>query len=131
MTPGFGCRENVGASTGSSKSSFILNSCVEDVREIRLFFGAGKAEGEGSMKDVLGGKGAGLAMTNHRPACVAGFTITTECCDYYLKHDRSTRHPFEQRWKKNRAPRRSRRKIRRRKRPARQCAFGSARSMPE
>jgi pyruvate,orthophosphate dikinase len=32
------------------------------------FFGAGKAEGDGTMKEVLGGKGAGLAeMTSHRP----------------------------------------------------------------
>jgi pyruvate,orthophosphate dikinase len=52
------------------------------------FFGAGKAEGDGSMKDVLGGKGAGLAeMTRIGLPVPAGFTISTECCDYYLKHD--------------------------------------------
>ena len=40
------------------------------------------------MKDVLGGKGAGLAeMTRIGLPVPAGFTITTECCDYYLKHD--------------------------------------------
>src|SRR5579872_3579608 len=40
------------------------------------------------MKDVLGGKGAGLAeMTLVKLPVPAGFTITTECCDYYLKHD--------------------------------------------
>ena len=51
------------------------------------FFGAGKAEGDGQMKDVLGGKGAGLAeMTRVHLPVPAGFTITTECCDYYLKH---------------------------------------------
>jgi pyruvate, orthophosphate dikinase len=51
------------------------------------FFGAGKAEGNGSMKDELGGKGAGLAeMTRIGLPVPAGFTITTECCDYYLKH---------------------------------------------
>src|SRR6201998_2804023 len=39
------------------------------------------------MKDVLGGKGAGLAeMTRVHLPVPAGFTITTECCDYYLKH---------------------------------------------
>lgn len=52
------------------------------------FFGARKAEGDGSMKEVLGGKGAGLAeMTKIGLPVPAGFTITTECCDYYLKHD--------------------------------------------
>src|SRR5579863_7078556 len=52
------------------------------------FFGAGKTEGDGSMKDLLGGKGAGLAeMTRIGLPVPAGFTITTECCDHYLKHD--------------------------------------------
>ena len=52
------------------------------------FFGAGKAEGDGAMKEMLGGKGAGLAeMTRIGLPVPAGFTITTECCDYYLKHD--------------------------------------------
>jgi pyruvate,orthophosphate dikinase len=54
------------------------------------FFGAGKAEGDGTMKEVLGGKGAGLAeMTRIGLPVPAGFTITTECCDYYLKHNQS------------------------------------------
>jgi pyruvate,orthophosphate dikinase len=54
------------------------------------FFGAGKAEGDGTMKEVLGGKGAGLAeMTRIGLPVPAGFTISTECCDYYLKHDHS------------------------------------------
>src|SRR5450759_1551897 len=53
------------------------------------FFGAKKAEGDGSMKDLLGGKGAGLAeMTRIGLPVPGGFTITTECCDYYLKHER-------------------------------------------
>ncbi len=51
------------------------------------FFGAGKAEGTGEMRDLLGGKGAGLAeMTRIGLPVPAGFTITTETCDYYLKH---------------------------------------------
>ena len=58
------------------------------------FFGAGKAEGDGQMKDILGGKGAGLAeMTLVHLPVPAGFTITTECCDYFLKHDH--RYPTE------------------------------------
>jgi pyruvate,orthophosphate dikinase len=51
------------------------------------FFGAGKAEGHGEMRDLLGGKGAGLAeMTRIGLPVPAGFTITTEACDYYFKH---------------------------------------------
>jgi pyruvate, orthophosphate dikinase len=53
------------------------------------FFGAGKADGTGEMKEVLGGKGAGLAeMTRIGLPVPAGFTITTEACDYYFKHDK-------------------------------------------
>jgi len=53
------------------------------------FFGAGKAEGNGEMKEILGGKGAGLAeMTRIGLPVPAGFTITTECCDYFYKHDK-------------------------------------------
>ena len=51
------------------------------------FFGAGKADGSGGMKEILGGKGAGLAeMTRIGLPVPAGFTITTEACDYYFKH---------------------------------------------
>jgi pyruvate,orthophosphate dikinase len=45
------------------------------------FFGGGKAEGRGDMKDILGGKGAGLAeMTNAGLPVPPGFTISTEVC---------------------------------------------------
>jgi pyruvate, orthophosphate dikinase len=51
------------------------------------FFGAGKADGKGDMREILGGKGAGLAeMTKIGLPVPAGFTITTETCDYYFKH---------------------------------------------
>ena len=50
------------------------------------FFGAGKAEGDGTWRDLLGGKGAGLAeMTKIGLPVPAGFTISTEACDYYYK----------------------------------------------
>ena len=53
------------------------------------FFGNGKAEGKGTMKDLLGGKGAGLAeMTNTGVPVPAGFTITTEACNYYSSHNK-------------------------------------------
>jgi len=51
------------------------------------FFGAGKADGTGEQRELLGGKGAGLAeMTRIGLPVPAGFTITTEACDYYFKH---------------------------------------------
>src|SRR5659263_355879 len=51
------------------------------------FFGAGKAEGNGGMKDVLGGKGAGLAeMTNLGVPVPSGFTISTAACNLYYKN---------------------------------------------
>ena len=53
------------------------------------FFGGGKAEGKGSMKELLGGKGAGLAeMTNIGLPVPAGFTITTEVCDLYYRSNK-------------------------------------------
>jgi pyruvate, orthophosphate dikinase len=51
------------------------------------FFGGGKADGNGKMKDELGGKGAGLAeMTNASLPVPPGFTIQTEACREYMRH---------------------------------------------
>ena len=51
------------------------------------FFGAGKTEGDGTWRDILGGKGAGLAeMTKIGLPVPAGFTISAEVCDYYYKN---------------------------------------------
>jgi pyruvate,orthophosphate dikinase len=54
------------------------------------FFGGGKADGNESMKDLLGGKGANLAeMAGHpklRLPVPPGFSITTEVCASYLKN---------------------------------------------
>ncbi|MEI8333864.1 MAG: pyruvate, phosphate dikinase [Chloroflexota bacterium] len=48
-------------------------------------WGGGSAEGDGSMKDLLGGKGAGLAeMTNAGLPVPPGFTITTAACNDYF-----------------------------------------------
>lgn len=50
-------------------------------------FGDGKAEGEASMRNLLGGKGANLAeMSNLGLPVPPGFTITTEVCTYYYQH---------------------------------------------
>jgi pyruvate,orthophosphate dikinase len=57
------------------------------------FFGGGKADGNESMKNLLGGKGANLAeMAGHpslRLPVPPGFTITTEVCTYYWAEKRS------------------------------------------
>ncbi len=56
------------------------------------FFGNGKAEGKSGMKDLLGGKGAGLAeMTNLKVPVPAGFTISTEACVAFFKNKK--KHP--------------------------------------
>jgi pyruvate, orthophosphate dikinase len=49
-------------------------------------FGGGRAEGNGGMRDILGGKGAGLVeMTRMGLPVPAGFVISTQACDLYLK----------------------------------------------
>lgn len=57
------------------------------------FFGGGKADGNESMKNLLGGKGANLAeMAGHsqlRLPVPPGFTITTEVCTYYYANNRT------------------------------------------
>jgi pyruvate,orthophosphate dikinase len=54
------------------------------------FFGGKTAEGNGKMKELLGGKGANLAeMCLIGLPVPAGFTITTEVCTYYYDHDRT------------------------------------------
>src|SRR6266446_5157339 len=53
-------------------------------------FGNRKADGDGSMKPLLGGKGANLAeMTRIGLPVPPGFTITTEVCTYYYDHKRT------------------------------------------
>ena len=50
------------------------------------FFGNGKADGNRDMKDLLGGKGSGLAeMTNAGLPVPPGFTISTDVCTIYYK----------------------------------------------
>ena len=51
------------------------------------FFGNGRAEGNRTMRDLLGGKGAGLAeMTNAKLPVPPGFTIATTVCTLYYEH---------------------------------------------
>jgi pyruvate,orthophosphate dikinase len=56
------------------------------------FFGAGKAEGNTKMRNLLGGKGCDLAeMTSLKIPVPAGFTITTEVCNIY--YDNKKKYP--------------------------------------
>jgi pyruvate,orthophosphate dikinase len=53
-------------------------------------FGGGTAEGDASMRNLLGGKGANLAEMSALGLPVPpGFTITTEACNHFYAHDRS------------------------------------------
>jgi pyruvate,orthophosphate dikinase len=59
------------------------------------FFGAGRAEGSAQMKDLLGGKGAGLAeMTNLGLPVPPGFTITTEVCRIFYANGEQIPEPI-------------------------------------
>src|SRR2546429_2792647 len=52
------------------------------------FFGGDKADGDGKMKELLGGKGANLAeMCRIGLPVPAGFTLTTEVCTYYYANN--------------------------------------------
>src|SRR5256714_2790815 len=61
------------------------------------FFGGGKADGNGKMKDDLGGKGAGLAeMTNAGLPVPPGFTIQTEACREYMRGQKVSKQVDQQ-----------------------------------
>src|SRR6266404_5612253 len=65
---------NNGSPSGKSATEYVFS------------FGGGKADGNGKMKDDLGGKGAGLAeMTNAGLPVPPGFTIQTEACREYMR----------------------------------------------
>jgi pyruvate,orthophosphate dikinase len=61
------------------------------------FFGGGKADGNRNMKDLLGGKGSGLAeMTNAGLPVPPGFTITTEACNFYYANKKQLTPAIEE-----------------------------------
>lgn len=63
---------------------------TSEKRKHIYFFGGGKAQGGEKLKDLLGGKGAGLAeMTNIGVPVPPGFTISTEVCNLFYKNDMS------------------------------------------
>ncbi len=60
-------------------------------------FGGGTSDGDGKMKDVLGGKGAGLAEMSRAGVPVPpGFTISTEVCNIYLQNKNTVPKEIEQ-----------------------------------
>src|SRR5512135_2581688 len=59
-------------------------------------FGGGTADGDGKMKEILGGKGAGLAEMSRAGVPVPpGFTISTEVCNIYFNNDKKVPSEIE------------------------------------
>src|SRR5712691_2505126 len=70
----------------AAKNAAAKSKTSSKARKYVYFFGNGKADGNRNMKDLLGGKGAGLAeMTNAGLPVPPGFTISTEVCNIYYK----------------------------------------------
>ncbi|MDI3280688.1 MAG: pyruvate, phosphate dikinase [Bacillota bacterium] len=73
-------------------------------KKLVYFFGNGKAEGTGKMRELLGGKGAGLAeMTNLGIPVPPGFTITTEVCTAYYQNQERWPEGLEEEVRRNMA----------------------------
>jgi pyruvate,orthophosphate dikinase len=76
------------ARTATRASSTVSKAAPRAARRAKhvYFFGNGKADGDRSMRAMLGGKGAGLAeMTNAGLPVPPGFTISTDVCSVYYK----------------------------------------------
>src|SRR5579862_6313040 len=80
------------ATTTLPETEMELTTSPKNEVKYVYFFGGGKADGNGKMKDVLGGKGAGLAeMTNAGLPVPPGFTIQTEACREYMRQGSASR----------------------------------------
>ena len=74
------------SSISACKNLFCVGKNYMD--KLIYHFGGGTADGDGSMKPLLGGKGANLAeMARIGLPVPPGFTITTEVCTYYYDHE--------------------------------------------
>src|SRR5574342_1162632 len=72
-----------------SPNHFGLHNRPMSVERHVYFFGNGRADGSAAMRDILGGKGAGLAeMANLGLPVPPGFTISAKLCIAYDKHGR-------------------------------------------
>jgi pyruvate,orthophosphate dikinase len=69
----------------------LVTGTASDARVKYVYsFGAGKADGDGSMKALLGGKGANLAeMSRIGLPVPPGFTISTEVCTYFYANKKT------------------------------------------
>src|SRR6201996_1802733 len=73
----------------SSKKTAAKAASTKKTRYV-YYFGDGKADGNGSMKPLLGGKGANLhEMTRIGLPVPPGFTISTEVCTYFSQNNKS------------------------------------------
>jgi pyruvate,orthophosphate dikinase len=78
------------AAKTQSSSAPAKKSSAAKAQKYVYTWGAGKADGDGTMKNLLGGKGANLAeMTRIGLPVPPGFTITTEVCTYYYANKRT------------------------------------------
>src|SRR5437762_8486505 len=74
----------------SSSAHAAIREKRKKTRRYVYYFGDGHADGAGSMKPLLGGKGANLhEMTRIGLPVPPGFTITTELCTYFYDHNRA------------------------------------------
>lgn len=85
---------------GTAKSSRSKSNAAKSrgkITKMVYSFGNRKAEGDGTMRELLGGKGAGLAeMTRIGLPVPAGFTITTEACAEYYRQNKQWPRGLEQ-----------------------------------
>ena len=74
----------------STKGKKTIRATTPAKTRYVYYFGDGKADGDGKMKPLLGGKGANLAeMTRIGLPVPPGFTITTEVCTYFYENKKS------------------------------------------
>ena len=83
--------KTVAVAAAAAAAVKVAKTAAGKGRKYVYFFGNGKADGDRTMKDLLGGKGSGLAeMTNAGLPVPPGFTISTEACTLYYQEGRKT-----------------------------------------
>ncbi|HEY6358873.1 MAG TPA: PEP/pyruvate-binding domain-containing protein, partial [Vicinamibacterales bacterium] len=81
-------RKSLARVKSSSRKAPSKSARSAGAKRYVYFFGRGKADGDRRMRDVLGGKGAGLAeMTNAGLPVPPGFTMSTAVCTIYDAHN--------------------------------------------
>src|SRR5512147_2426447 len=74
----------------SHKALKLIKEKTSAMKKFVYAFGGGTADGDGKMKDTLGGKGAGLAEMSRAGVPVPpGFTISTEVCNIYFDNNKT------------------------------------------